>query len=407
MKNEKLTYRIVVALLALLTAVVMVSCSDDSEQDEQSSLVTIEAVPCGQSFLRVEPIALTRGWNPPTGFSLFDVLNKDYANKDYLANNSMDIFFTQDNAVPKQALFQKKDDTWRAGINKLEDATYYLYGFTPYIGSVKEVSISSSSTPNDNSSYSTGAVLTIKNLPSITAYDVCVVVGAKNGSADYRAEGDYSVEGLARGKFAYEAKAVTQGSGKSGNNFVFLLFEHLYSAMNFCFRVGGDYAALRTIKLKKLELQAYDSNSSSISMKRNVDATITLRANTSEESPISNVSYSHDVSDESNTPMDFVTIFDGEKELLSDDDGEFLGSFVPDNIVRVVLRSTYDVYDKKGNLVRKDCKADNNLVLSDLFGSSTEIARGCKYSINITIKPTYLYVLSEPDLDDPKPVVGD
>jgi hypothetical protein len=72
------------------------------------------------------------------------------------------------------------------------------------------------------------------------------------------------------------------------------------------------------------------------------------------------------------------------------------GYFLPAYASTLSIVSTYDVYDKKGNKIREDCKATNSLA-SMLNG----IQRGKKRPIKLTVNPTYLYVLSDPDLDNP------
>ena len=81
--------------------------------------------------------------------------------------------------------------------------------------------------------------------------------------------------------------------------------------------------------------------------------------------------------------------------------GEYMGHFMPQGVDKLKLTSVYDVYDKKGNLIRESCMATNTLILKELFSEQNESRRGCRYTIKMTIQPTYLYVLSEPDLDDP------
>lgn len=73
----------------------------------------------------------------------------------------------------------------------------------------------------------------------------------------------------------------------------------------------------------------------------------------------------------------------------------FLGCFTPGSSSHFLLRSTYDVYDKAGNKIRKDCTAENKLSLT------SDLSRGKMHTVNITVTPTYLYVLSDPDLDNP------
>jgi hypothetical protein len=74
---------------------------------------------------------------------------------------------------------------------------------------------------------------------------------------------------------------------------------------------------------------------------------------------------------------------------------------MPSGITTMILTSVYDVYDKNGNLVRPDCEATNTMVLKDLLTEQTTTQRGKRYTVNMTIQPTYLYMLSEPDLDNP------
>ena len=74
---------------------------------------------------------------------------------------------------------------------------------------------------------------------------------------------------------------------------------------------------------------------------------------------------------------------------------------MPFGVTKIKLISTYDVYDKKGNLTRQNCTATNTINISNLFSGQTETLRGRRYTINLTINPTYLYMLSEPDLNDP------
>ena len=85
---------------------------------------------------------------------------------------------------------------------------------------------------------------------------------------------------------------------------------------------------------------------------------------------------------------------------------------MPANITTLVLTSVYDVYDKNvtpehpdGNLLRENFKTTNIMVLKDLLTEQTTTKRGYRYTINMTIQPTYLYMLSEPDLDNPTVVM--
>jgi hypothetical protein len=67
--------------------------------------------------------------------------------------------------------------------------------------------------------------------------------------------------------------------------------------------------------------------------------------------------------------------------------------FVPDLDNELMLVTTYDVYDRNGN------KISERTATNDL--PPLNVARGQRVTLSLTIEPTYLYVLSDPDLDNP------
>ena len=73
--------------------------------------------------------------------------------------------------------------------------------------------------------------------------------------------------------------------------------------------------------------------------------------------------------------------------------------FAPGLSSNLTLVSTYDVYDSKDNLIRQNCTATNKL-------PNLEAIRGQRVLLNMTVNPTYLYVLSDPDLDNPTITIG-
>jgi hypothetical protein len=191
---------------------------------------------------------------------------------------------------------------------------------------------------------------------------------------------------------------------------VFLLFDHLYAALRFNFKVDDVYDALRTIKLRKLELVAYaDDSGGGVWAKFN--ATVTLRQNTLGNSPIvGSVLYTADESSAYVAPVPLyewdgtpntATDLDNEVILNPDTPTQFMGCFVPGMNTYFKLRSTYDVYDKQENLIRQNCQAENTIDLRQLFSNDLTTMRGHCYSITMTVQPTYLYMLSEPDMDNP------
>jgi hypothetical protein len=165
-----------------------------------------------------------------------------------------------------------------------------------------------------------------------------------------------------------------------------------------------DYAALRTIKLKSLQLGTMADASTT---RQKTDITISLQTTDGSVSPITGITYAqpdtYPVID--GTGLEFWS--DPAGTALTTDFQPFIGHFMPTGITKLILTSTYDVYDKNNkNLIRQNCKVTNSVLLSELFTDQTKTERGKRYTINMTIQPTYLYMLSEPDLDNPTVVVN-
>ena len=247
-----------------------------------------------------------------------------------------------------------------------------------------------------------GATLTIKGLRT-AGYDACVIIGARegfdidhdggytdtNGNGSYDEGTDSRTNRLTAGDFKFNLK-----KGENVKNYLYLLFDHLCSAVSIGIKVDGDYNTLRTIKLKQLTLQTATDTEL---MTEKADVEVWLDKDGS-GNPITKLTYTPTGSSGTGSPV--YQSDDGLK--LTTSYQSFLSHFLPiSDVTKVVITSLYDVYDKKNNLVRKDCKATNTIRLSDIIPYFQGVQRGWKYGINMTVKPTYLYVLSDPDLDNP------
>jgi hypothetical protein len=362
-------------------------CSADDEGREGT---TVEVMPCTRQFVLVESgnfssqngqdsheyqsglNTSTRAWVPPTGYSLHD------------GDEPIELFFTSDGNAPEEShLYKSNDGKWRSSYN-LDPTTYYLYGMMPLLPGI---GASVTDPYGGNVHYSEGAILTLTGLPAVTTTDIGVIVGAKNGKDDYSSNTDYTVTGLTTGDFRYEA-AVT--------NHVYLLFDHLYAAMRFRYKVYSTYAELRTIKLKGVSVKAGDA-----SAKAAVNVTIPLTGNG--YSPLGTITYTPAGSTAVATPIfaDATGV-----TLQTGTPTDYIACFAPMGVTELTLTSTYDVYDRKGNLIRRDCTADNKIVLRERFNVGVA-SRGTMYSLTLTVNPTYLYVLSDPDLDNPTLLIED
>ena len=376
--------------IGLIGLICLVSCSkDDGSVERDVAGIAIGGVRSyatyfGESDLQTRSgEGITRAWDIPSGYTAYEDGAQPIA-----------IAFTEDGEEPKKGFFFKVDDKWRTNIDDLEQQRYYLYGFIPNLPVIKYGITDYDGGADDadkNAYYSMGAIMTLEDVPTVMPTDFCVVIGAKDGTD---AE---TVSGLRQGDFAYVAKAFSgePGSKVDGGNYVFLLFDHLYAALRINMKVHADYAEIRTIKLKSLQLSTQAGETKTT---KKTTINIRLSANDVSASPIEELTFTPD-GDPIDGGIEFWSNAAG--TTLTTAFQPFIGHFMPDGVTKLVLTSVYDVYDRNGNLIRQDCKATNTMVLSELILGQTETERGKRYTINMTIMPTYLYMLSEPDVENP------
>lgn len=353
-------------------------CSADSEPEtSEMKTAAVEVVSFVTGYDEAyganrahEANKVNRAWAIPSGFVAYGD-----------GIQPIGIAFTQDSKTPRIGSFFKSGDKWRTDLENIVEGSYQLYGYIPHLTAI-DYSITDYN--GANGSYSTGAIMTLQNVPTVMPNDLCVVIGAKHGTDK---END---SGLRQGDFNFTASA--------NKDYVFLLFDHLYAALRIQMKVHADYAALRTIKLKSLQL---DTQAGDTKTTKKTTITIKLKptdGTNPKESPIKELTFTP-TGEEINGGLEFWSDTYGEQ--LTTEFKPFIGHFMPSGITKLILTSTYDVYDTKGNLIRQDCKATNTMVLKDLLTEQTITERGKRYTVNMTIHPTYLYMLSEPDLDNP------
>ena len=290
---------------------------------------------------------------------------------------SIGIFMTPpDEGDPALEYFSYNGFKWQSNIG-VKARKYYIYGFMP--GDVIDKSKCSISPLSGD--YANGAVLTLDGLKPISKTDVCVVVGV----------GETTDPSTSMGNNAQLGSFLYDGTGKGkGQHYVNLLMDHIYSCLQFRMQVEDSYSALRTIKLKRMELQTAKISATK--------ATITLTANTTNplsiawDTPTASTGMSITIfeSEDGKEPA-LPSVADATPLLLS-------GNIIPGCTDVLSLVTTYDVYDRKGNLVRKDCVATNKLPSSLVLST---LKAGERQPVALTVAPTYLGVLSDPDLDNP------
>ena len=304
----------------MISLMMLWACTSDEEVIEAPAPEHEMPIELSASAVRYqeeeEPAANRRSWTPPSGYYLYSNLYEDngshyvnFANVN-LANKSINVFFTRatdkeptpvDPSDPKYSAYafypyhgrlryMSTDDKWRLSINKVDpnvvpDGDYYVYGFIPS-NAADDATIEKLS-----GDYMNGATLTIKGLRT-AGYDACVIIGARegfdidhdggytdtNGNGSYDEGTDSRTNRLTAGDFKFNLK-----KGENVKNYLYLLFDHLCSAVSIGIKVDGDYNTLRTIKLKQLTLQTATESGL---MAEKADVVVDLVANTMGINPI-------------------------------------------------------------------------------------------------------------------------
>ena len=256
----------------------------------------------------------------------------------------------------KRITYNTSTDKWNAYFEVEKNKTFTVYGYMPKTGEMN----STLTSITDN-----GATLNITGIKPVTTDDICIITGVKDTD-----------DGLKEGQFSWSTPIEEVETYK-----ISLLMDHLYAAALFRLKIDAEYAQLRTIKLKTMTLST-DNGS--------VNATITLTHNDTGASPISGVVFAPSGSSE-----DFL-VFNSDAGTALDKDTpvDINTCFAPTLSNNLTMVTTYDVYDRNGKLIRQNCTATNKL-------PNLDATRGQKVQVNMTVNPTYLYVLSEPDLDNP------
>lgn len=271
-------------------------------------------------------------------------------------------FFLTNGTTATEGLFKYNavGAAWTTQVKLKSGArTYQLYGYMPdnaeFVRSISDW--------NEN-----GAKLHIQQLPSLTAQDYCIVTGVRR-VADKNDE-----TAAVRGTFSFDYDSQRE-------NYINLFLDHLYSHIVFCMKVGEEYDAVRTIKIKRMTLHVEDISH------YNVDVTLT------KDVGISSVEHSS-----AGTGTCELTIRDEELTLTTTSTTVCSGYIIPATTLldKLSLVIDYDIYDKRGNKIAE--RTATNALANPL----EELLRGEERTLQINIDPSYLYDLS---LNDPPIVV--
>ena len=293
---------------------------------------------------------------------------------DPMKGQSIKLFLDDGNSIKASdpATYQGRTASNTTSLLVKPGADYQVFGFLPSDANALSDDTNGNSSVTVDRQENT-AILTIENLAPLSTKDVCVVIGVKGKLAPN--------EKVVPGSFKYHAPENTEeGFGVS------LLVDHLFAAMEFNLSVDAAYAAIRTIKLKKVVMKSESA--------QKVKAVITLKMNDDGTNPITNTTFTSSeleqkeivlYEDENGTPLQVSTPI------------KFAGFYSASLGSNLSIESTYDIYDWKGKLIDENRTAVNNL--ASVLSNITSITRGKKVELTLTVVPTYLYVLSDTDAE--------
>ena len=278
-------------------------------------------------------------------------------------------------------IFYSTTSGWQSNITITDAGTdnhYLIYGFMPI--DAENVSISPLST-----NYNAGASMSIKGLKVLTQTDPCVIVGVG------RQQESTSDVTLKWGTFDFTFKEGTSDV----IDYMSILLDHIYSRYHFQVKIDADYAQLRTIKITKMTLEALSNDGTQTV--GTVNATVNIQTNTTNTNPISSVTFTR------NTGTRSVTFFENTTTPLSlttsyQDAGFCLA---PGDQHWFRLTTVYEVYNRDNKHIRTNTATNTFDTANFKEHKITNTNPGLDHTIQIIVNPTYLYVLSDSDLDNP------
>ncbi len=220
---------------------------------------------------------------------------------------------------------------------KLEQGTYTIYGYMPY---------------NSGATFDKDTrVMTLPDLAGMSASNAMVIKPAP----------------------------VTIGNGVDKEN-IDLEMDHLMARVTPYFYINDEeYAELRKIKIKKVEFILPNVKSYTATVD-NVNGEVSW----TEGDAIANEVTFYETSN----PVELQL---GKAKAIAPSTCYFCPAQSVDGLM---MRVTYDVYDAKGNLTRLDAVAENSI--KKISGKLTEATN---YKLYIPLVPSYLYALSDGDMD--------
>ena len=377
-------------LLCLMSGLLLEACSSDSASDsrpDNSSSERTVRLSAGARQYHVDDAemasapGLTRTVYPGTDWTPIT------------PTDNMLVFVTKKKDSPTASdvlsrIFYSTTSGWQSNITITDagpDNHYLIYGFMPI--DAENVNISSAT------NYNAGATMSIKGLKVLTQTDPCVIVGVG------RQQESTSEVTLKWGTFDFTFK-----TGTDVIDYMSILLDHIYSRYHFQVKIDADYAQLRTIKITKMTLEALSNDGQTLG---SVNATVNIQANTTNSNPLSGVTFSRNVGARMVTLFDKTTTTNTSYtegivlDKINTDFQEAGFCLAPGDQRIFRLNTEYEVYDREDKHIRTNTVSNTFNTANFKDKKITNTAPGLEHTIQIIVNPTYLYVLSDSDLDNP------
>jgi|GEM_PF-1869664 len=380
-------YRIGLMTLMAAPFLILASCVDEKEQAPRG-IIGLAGLNEG-----VQTVIETRAdITTPNGYSKLDSV---MSIKAYIFAFNKDTHTRESNTEnDHNGVFSYKNNKWSSTLEGSHNFEYTLFAYSPDTIPAASVTLTSSD--------GLSAQLQMTDLKVITSCDPMASVAAAGGNAPGGTP--TRITSFTEGSHNIGVAQVAEVTDEERTR-VWLGMRHLYAKASIKFVVDPAYDLIRTIKVKEVKVKAASGTLTGTSTytyanSTNLQGTIAWSTD-AYSTPAASVNLLQDptapddlfdTDPVSGDPLETITLSSTPKPF-----GWFC--FLPKQKPSLTLAVKYDVYDKKGNLIRADQEVTNGNLLQNVPTAAQGLAAGNNYIITVRVNPTYLYQLGDGDTD--------
>lgn len=326
---------------------------------------------------QIEAQVSTRALN---GYSPYTVEDDKYIHAYCVAYNNEDGTRNQEKDV--RGIFSRTATGWRSTVNAVEGCKYQLFAHNALPGATGLTF---------NYAGAANVSLQFSGLSIFADYDplICVASAGKT-LLDNPPISDYpELTKDNYDQFLVETRTIDNVGSASTK--VFMAMDHLMAKATVSFQVDDTYSQIRKIKITDCQIIAANGTLEGSHNYNFMTSTLTPASWTPSGS-----SKSIDIMGGASATFQDT---DNDGGMILTTDAKEMGwfCFLPLNgrAPSLTLSVTYNVYDLKGNCTRSEQTTQN----INLLGRVNSPAAGNNYHVKVTVAPTYLYVLSDDDVE--------